>query len=253
MELFFHSSLVAYWTPTDLGGWCLSFSVIFLLSHFVHGVLKPRILKRFAIPFCKVPHFIRPWLARTCLQPLPVAGWHAWCPGCPIAGPCSVCRPSQAAACLSMCCPAGWSQGPAGVARKGVYRRLEPRLEDAQEWRAPWPCFCCWPTWGQSAACMALCWLSSGPSFPPLKFLGIIIQTQQVRLPGRECAVLLGLLPHPAGNLGRWLLPCSCLDLPMISVKLLPLPKIATWSNTNALILMYKAKYSKLKYILAPR
>ena len=146
---------------------------------------------------------------------------------------CSVCRPSQAAGCLSMCCPGRgvgvrWSQGPAGVARKGVYRRLEPRLVDAQEWRAPWPCFCCWPTWGQSAAHMALCWLTSGPSFPPLQFLGIMIQARQAWLPGRVCAVLLGLLPHPAGNLGCWLLPCSCLDLPMISVKLLPLPKIAT-------------------------
>ena len=43
-----------------------------------------------------------------------------------------------------MCCPGRgvgvrWSQGPAGVARKGVYRRLEPRLVDAQEWRAPLP------------------------------------------------------------------------------------------------------------------
>lgn len=144
-----------------------------------------------------------------------------------------MCRPSQAAGCLSMCCPGRgvgvrWSQGPAGVARKGVYRRLEPRLVDAQEWRAPWPCFCCWPTWGQSAAHMALCWLTSGPSFPPLQFLGIMIQARQAWLPGRVCAVLLGLLPHPAGNLGCWLLPCSCLDLPMISVKLLPLPKIAT-------------------------
>ena len=42
--------------------------------------------------------------------------------------------------------------------------------------------------------------------------------------------------------------PWGCKD-----VKLLPLPKIVTWSNTNVLILMYKAKYSKLKYILAPR
>ena len=49
LELFLHSSPVAYWTPTDLGS--SSFSVLsFLPFHTVHGVLKARILKWFAIP-----------------------------------------------------------------------------------------------------------------------------------------------------------------------------------------------------------
>ena len=50
LELFLHSSPVAYWAPTDLG--ISSFSVpYFLHFHTVHGVLKVRILKWFAIPF----------------------------------------------------------------------------------------------------------------------------------------------------------------------------------------------------------
>ena len=60
LELFLHSSPVAYcpiW-PTDLGS--SSFSVIiFLPFHTVHGVLKARILKWFAIPFSNGPRFDR--------------------------------------------------------------------------------------------------------------------------------------------------------------------------------------------------
>ena len=45
-------------TFTDLGS--SSFSVIiFLPFHTVHGVLKARILKWFAIPFSSGPHFVR--------------------------------------------------------------------------------------------------------------------------------------------------------------------------------------------------
>ena len=48
LELFFHSSPVVYWAPTDLGAifqWH-----IFLPFHTVHGILKARILKWSAIP-----------------------------------------------------------------------------------------------------------------------------------------------------------------------------------------------------------
>ena len=52
------SSLVAYWSPTDLGS--SSFSLIFFLPfHTVHGVLKARILKWFAIPFFSGPCFVK--------------------------------------------------------------------------------------------------------------------------------------------------------------------------------------------------
>jgi len=47
LELFLHSSPVAYWAPTDLGS--SSFSVISLPFHTVHGVLKATILKWFAM------------------------------------------------------------------------------------------------------------------------------------------------------------------------------------------------------------
>ena len=55
LELFLHWSPVAYWAPTDLGS-SLFKCPIFLLFHTVHGVLKARILKLFAIPFSSGPH-----------------------------------------------------------------------------------------------------------------------------------------------------------------------------------------------------
>ena len=54
LELFLHSSPVAYWVPTNIGS--SSFSApIFLLFHTVHQVLKARILKWFAITFSSGP------------------------------------------------------------------------------------------------------------------------------------------------------------------------------------------------------
>ena len=64
LELFLHSSPVAYGAPTNLGS--LSFSVEFIFQcqfifpfHTVHGVLKARILKWFSIPFSSGPRFVR--------------------------------------------------------------------------------------------------------------------------------------------------------------------------------------------------
>ena len=58
LVLFLHSSPVAYWAHTDQGS--SSFNVIsFLPFHTVHGVLKARILKWFAIPFSSGPHSVR--------------------------------------------------------------------------------------------------------------------------------------------------------------------------------------------------
>ena len=57
LELFLHSSPTAYWAPTNLG----SSSVMSYLFafHSVHGVLKARILKWFAIAFSSGPRFVR--------------------------------------------------------------------------------------------------------------------------------------------------------------------------------------------------
>ena len=58
LELFLHWSLVTYWAPTDLGS-TFQYPII-LPFHTVHGVLKARILKWFAIPFSSGPHSVRP-------------------------------------------------------------------------------------------------------------------------------------------------------------------------------------------------
>ena len=58
LKLFLYSSPVAYWAPTDLGS--SSFSVLsFFPCYIIHGVLKARILKWFAIPFSSGPYFVR--------------------------------------------------------------------------------------------------------------------------------------------------------------------------------------------------
>ena len=59
LELFLHSSPVAYWAPTNLGSSFFQ-CPIFLCFHTVRGVLKARILKWFAIPFSSGPHSVRP-------------------------------------------------------------------------------------------------------------------------------------------------------------------------------------------------
>ena len=58
LELFLHSSPVAYWAPTYLGS---SFFRVLssLLFHTVRGILKARILKCFAILFSSGPRFVR--------------------------------------------------------------------------------------------------------------------------------------------------------------------------------------------------
>ena len=58
LEQFLYSSPVVHWAPTDLRS--SSFSVVsFLPFHTVHGVLKARILKWFAILFSTGPCFVR--------------------------------------------------------------------------------------------------------------------------------------------------------------------------------------------------
>ena len=75
LQLFLHSFPVAYWAPTDLGS--LSFSALsFLPFHTIHGVLKAKMLKWFAITFSTEPHFVR-----TLHHDLSVLGGPTWhCP-----------------------------------------------------------------------------------------------------------------------------------------------------------------------------
>ena len=60
LELFLHWSIVAFWAPTNLGSSFFS-ALSFLPFHTVHGVLKARILKWFAIPFCSTFRKQRSW------------------------------------------------------------------------------------------------------------------------------------------------------------------------------------------------
>ena len=61
LELFLHCSSITYWAPINLG--VLSPTIfqcpIFSPFHTVHGVLKARIIKWFAIPFSSGPCFVR--------------------------------------------------------------------------------------------------------------------------------------------------------------------------------------------------
>ena len=57
LVLFLHHSLVAYWASYPSGD--IFQCHIILPFHTVHGVLKARILKQFAIPFSSGPCFIR--------------------------------------------------------------------------------------------------------------------------------------------------------------------------------------------------
>ena len=76
LELFLHWCPVAYWAPTDLGN--SSFSII-LPFHTVHGVVKARILKWFAIPFSSGPHSVRPLHHDLPVLDCPAGmGWFHW-------------------------------------------------------------------------------------------------------------------------------------------------------------------------------
>ena len=56
LVIAFCSSLVSYWTPSNLED--SSSSVIFLPFHIVHGFLAARILVWFAIPSSSRPHIL---------------------------------------------------------------------------------------------------------------------------------------------------------------------------------------------------
>ena len=59
LELFLHWSPVAYWAPYWPGEFLFQYPII-LPFHTVHGVIKARILKWFAIPFSSGPLSVRP-------------------------------------------------------------------------------------------------------------------------------------------------------------------------------------------------
>ena len=58
LELILYSSPVAYWAPNQSGEFIFQCPIL-LPFHTVHGVLKARIVKRFAIPFSSGPCFVR--------------------------------------------------------------------------------------------------------------------------------------------------------------------------------------------------
>ena len=78
VSLLFSSSILDTWQPEVLIFQCH----IFLSFHTVHGVLKARIPKWFAIPFSSGPTFCPTLTKRDepFSQPLRIAGWRAWQP-----------------------------------------------------------------------------------------------------------------------------------------------------------------------------
>ena len=82
LELFLCSSLIAYWTPTDLGGSPFRF-IYFCFFILFMGFSRQECWR--GLPFPSPVGHICQGLASQghALQPLHVAGWHAWCPGCP--------------------------------------------------------------------------------------------------------------------------------------------------------------------------
>lgn len=155
------------------------------------------------------------------------------------AGPCLVCRPSQAAGCLSVCCLGrGWGewlgQGPVVFARKGSTEgwsqswRMSPGVEGSLHLLlllANLGTICCLH--------MALCWQSSGlfssPSVPRHYYPG-----SPSLAAGKEGVHSASWTPAPlCWELGVLVITLLLPPSPMISAKLLPLLKLATWSNTN--------------------
>ena len=110
LELFLHSSPVAYWAPTDPGS--SSFSVLsFCLFILFMGFSRQEYWNALAFP-SPVDHVLSvPYYQGHVLQPLSIAGWHAWCSGCPTAGPHWVCKPSLGVGC-QLTCSQGLRQRP---------------------------------------------------------------------------------------------------------------------------------------------
>ena len=73
----------------------------------------------------------------------------------------------------------GLAKGPIGFSGKGVWGRLELRLEDDHELRAPWPHCYSWMPWELSATHMSHHWPII---FPLLWFLRVIVQVWQAHL-----------------------------------------------------------------------
>ena len=110
---------------------------------------------------------------------------------------------------VSQCATSGLAKGPVGFSGKGVQGRLELRLEDDHELRAPWPHCCCWLSWELSATHMAHHWPIAGhhlsSSLAPQSYCPGLASPAA---PG-WWEVLHNLLPHHIRNSGLWSLPCS--------------------------------------------
>ena len=76
LELFLHSSPVAYWAPTNLGSSSFKFH-IFLPFPTVYGVLKARIMKCFPFP-SPVDHILSEFSPRPVYLGWPDVGYYEW-------------------------------------------------------------------------------------------------------------------------------------------------------------------------------
>ena len=178
----------------------------------VRGVLESRILKWFATLFSSGPCFVMPWPPGTCPSAT-VCNWTdmPWTPGCPNAGPSLAFGHVNLRLPLgvSRCAMWGLAKGPIGFSGKGVWGRLELRLEDDHELRVPWPHCYSWLPWELSVTHMAHHWQITGhhlssPLVPQSYCPGLASPPA-----ARWWEVLHSLLPHHIRNSGLWSLPCS--------------------------------------------
>ena len=158
---FFSNNIMETYLPGRLIFQC----PIFLPFHTVHGVLRTRILKWFAIPFSSGARLLRPRLAEAGLQLLHVAAGHARHPGVHCWSS-WVCEPSPGAGYQLVCHPGAWAEvllelladadgcwrmprsgRPPGLSVATGCHEAAPLPRSLETQRAPWPDCGCWPPW----------------------------------------------------------------------------------------------------------
>ena len=118
------------------------------------------------------------------------------------------CKPSLTTGCQSVC-HIGAGQRTCGFSGKGVQGRLELRLEDDHELRAPWSHCWYWLFWELSATHMAHHWPITGHHLSSSLALQSYCPGLASPAAPRWWEVLHSLLPHHIRNSELWSLPCS--------------------------------------------
>ena len=233
LELFLHWSPVAYWAPTNVGS--SSFSILsFLPFHPVHGVLKARILKWFAIPPSPVDHILsdlstmthpswvapQAWLSFIELDKAVVVVWLDWLVFCDYGFSVSAlwCPLATATVLLGFLLPWAW-----GISSQVIQQSAAAApylvLGVSPHHRPSWP-----STWDSSSrpycACAAMApWTCGWSSWPLPLASGLGLLLSAVSDLWRRVAPL----GRPDPDLGCWVAPLGLHPSGMGSSRLLPL------------------------------